>query len=90
MMHIIGGDDRLHGCTTCVAEAQPIAAAPQTQMVVKASCHEGTAKLRRLEKRKPEPTRLAEREPIADNKENQDARDDNNEDASDQHQQEQE
>ena len=59
-------------------------------MVVKASCHEGTAKLRRLEKRKPEPTRLAEREPIADNKENQDARDDNNEGASDHHQHEQE
>ena len=85
MKRIIGGDDRVYGCTTWVAEAQPIAAAPQTQMVVKASCHEGTAKLRRLEKRKPEPTRLAEREPIADNKENQDARDDNNEDPSDQH-----
>ena len=90
MKHIVGGDDQLHGCTTCVAEGQPIAKAPRTQMVVKANCHRGTAKLKRLEKRKPEPTRLAEREPIADNKENQDARDDNSEDASDQHQQEQE
>ena len=90
MKRIIGGDDRVHGCTTWVAEAQPIAAAPQTQMVVKANCHDGTATLKRLEKSKPEPTRLAEREPIADNKKNQDARDDNSEDASDQHQQEQE
>ena len=88
MKRIIGGDDRVHGCTAWVAEAQPIAAAPQTQMVVKASCHEGIAKLIRLEKRKPEPTRLAEREPIADNKENQDARDDSTEGASDHHQQE--